>query len=192
MKLSAGKLRIKSGHRRDFKRPAQKRGLAFSFTQLIWKPYKLELFKCTKMRSARKKEKIMIRNRVLSWLLLPFFLSGCATPEPEVYRAYEGPQRNRSEIAVIVLEAGPGALEIDGVQPREPIYKIELPPGSHTIKFVREGWKFDFVAEAGKSYEFETYFSIRRGVSTGTMWIQELVTGRKVSQEVKISETPWR
>jgi len=132
----------------------------------------------------------MIRNRALSWLVLGFFLSGCATPEPEVYRAYEGPQRNRSEIAVIVLEAGPGALEIDGVQPREPIYKIELPPGSHTIK--SGGWKFDFMAEAGKSYEFKLHFSIHRGVSTGTMWIQELVTSRKVSQEVKISETPWR
>lgn len=134
----------------------------------------------------------MIRNRALRWLVLGFFLSGCATPEPEVYRAYEGPQRNRSEIAVLNLEAGPGDLEIDSAQPKEPIYQIELLPGSHTIKFVQEGWKFDFTAEANHAYEFKADFSIRRGMSVGTAWIQDVTTGRKVSQVVNIGATPWR
>ena len=79
--------------------------------------------------------------------------SGCAT-----YRAYPGPRRPATEIAVVMISVD--GLHVDGapVSPTN-VHKLELPPGAHELLWSYrypngyvETMELDFEAAAGQRY----------------------------------------
>ena len=85
--------------------------------------------------------------------------SGCAT-----YRAYPGPRRPSTEIAVLLISVD--SLHIDG-EPVSPtnVHKVELPPGAHELQWSYrypngyvETMGLDFKAAAGQRYRLGQRF----------------------------------
>ncbi len=85
--------------------------------------------------------------------------SGCAT-----YRAYPGPRRPSTEIAVLLISVD--GLHVDG-EPVSPtnVHKVELPPGAHELQWSYrypngyvETMGLDFEAAAGQRYRLGQRF----------------------------------
>ncbi len=85
--------------------------------------------------------------------------SGCAT-----YRAYPGPRRPSTEIAVVMISVD--GLHVDG-EPVSPtnVHKVELPPGAHELQWsyrYQNGYvettALGFEAAAGKHYRLGQRF----------------------------------
>ncbi len=85
--------------------------------------------------------------------------SGCAT-----YRAYPGPRRPATEIAVLMISVD--GLHIDG-EPVSPtnVHKVELPPGAHELQWSYrypngyvEAMVLGFEAAAGRRYRLGQRF----------------------------------
>ena len=88
--------------------------------------------------------------------------SGCAT-----YRAYPGPKRPSTEIAVLMISVD--GLHVDG-EPVSPtnVHKVELPPGAHELEWTYrysngyvEAMELDFEAVAGQRYRLGQRFFAR-------------------------------
>ena len=78
--------------------------------------------------------------------------SGCAT-----YRAYPGPRRATTEIAVVMVSVD--ELRVDGEVTASNVYKVELAPGAHELQWSYryphgcvEAMVLDFEAAAGQRY----------------------------------------